>query len=40
LSAYLGFRASLSHNTTVAMAKYNDVVKMPPRAANVTITLP
>ncbi|MGZ5199685.1 MAG: type IVB secretion system protein IcmH/DotU [Telluria sp.] len=40
LSAYLGFRASLSHNTTVAMARYNDMVKMPPRAANVTITLP
>lgn len=40
LSAYIGFRATLSHNTGVAMAKFNDVVKMPPRAANVTITLP
>lgn len=40
LSAYLGFRASLSHNTNTALARYNDVVKMPPRAANVTIALP
>lgn len=40
LSAYIGFRASLAHHNDVAMAKYNDVVKMPPRAANVTITLP
>ena len=40
LGAYLGFRASLSHGTTQALASYNDLVKLPPRAANVTITLP
>jgi type VI secretion system protein ImpK len=40
LSAYLGFRAKLSHETSVAVANYNDLVKLPPRAANVTITLP
>jgi type VI secretion system protein ImpK len=40
LCAYIGFRASLAHDTQVAMANYNDLVKMPPRAANVTITLP
>jgi type VI secretion system protein ImpK len=40
LCAYIGIRATLGHATTVAMANYNDLVKMPPRAANVTITLP
>lgn len=40
LLAYIGFRASLAHNTQVTMSQYNDVVKLPPRAANVTITLP
>lgn len=40
LTAYLGFRASLAHKTNEAMVSYNDLVKLPPRAANVTITLP
>jgi type VI secretion system protein ImpK len=40
LGAYLGFRAALSHDTQAALASYNDLVKLPPRAANVTITLP
>ena len=40
LSAYLGFRASLARDTDQAMASYNDLVKLPPRAANVAITLP
>jgi type VI secretion system protein ImpK len=40
LGAFLGFRVALAHDTQVAMADYNDLVKLPPRAANVTITLP
>jgi type VI secretion system protein ImpK len=40
LGAYLGFRTALAHDTQLAMADYNDLVKLPPRAANVTITLP
>jgi type VI secretion system protein ImpK len=40
LGAYLGFRTALSHDTGTALASYNDLVKLPPRAANVTITLP
>ncbi len=40
LAAYVGFRASLAHGTNGALAAYNDLVKLPPRAANVTITLP
>jgi type VI secretion system protein ImpK len=40
LGAYAGFRAKLSHDTETALASYNDLVKLPPRAANVTITLP
>lgn len=40
LSAYVGFRASLHHGTDTALAGYNDLVKLPPRAAHVTITLP
>jgi type VI secretion system protein ImpK len=40
LGAFLGFRTALAHDTQVAMADYNDVVHLPPRAANVTITLP
>jgi type VI secretion system protein ImpK len=39
LGGYLGFRTALAHETTVAMAGYNDLVKLPPRSANVTITL-
>lgn len=37
---YIGLRASLSHNAESRMNAYNDVVKMAPRAANLTITLP
>jgi type VI secretion system protein ImpK len=40
LGAYLGFRATLGHTTDATLALYNDVVKLPPRAASVTITLP
>lgn len=40
LGAYLGFNAMLSSDTDKALAAYNDLVKLPPRAANVTITLP
>ncbi|QBE65933.1 type IVB secretion system protein IcmH/DotU [Pseudoduganella lutea] len=37
---YIGLRTSLGKNTGQQMAAYNDVVKMAPRAANLTITLP
>lgn len=40
LGGYIGFRATLSHGTAQTLAGYNDLVKLPPRAANVTITLP
>ncbi|MET0981226.1 MAG: DotU family type IV/VI secretion system protein, partial [Telluria sp.] len=40
LGAYVGFRAKLGIDTGTALASYNDLVKLPPRAANVTITLP
>ncbi|WP_332878724.1 type IVB secretion system protein IcmH/DotU [Massilia sp. S19_KUP03_FR1] len=40
LGAYLGFRATLEHDTLTTLAAYNDLIKLPPRAANVTITLP
>ena len=40
LGAYLGFRGTLAHDTRTTLAAYNDLVKLPPRAANVTITLP
>lgn len=40
LGAYLGFHASLARATDTTLAGYNDLVKLPPRAANVTITLP
>lgn len=40
LGAYVGFRAMLDGDTVKTMAAYNDLVKLPPRAANVTITLP
>jgi type VI secretion system protein ImpK len=40
LAAYLGFRAMLDRGTDQTLAAYNDLVKLPPRAANVTITLP
>jgi type VI secretion system protein ImpK len=37
---YIGLRASLSKNTEQRMAAYNDVIKLAPKAANLTITLP
>ena len=37
---YIGLRASLSQGTQERMAAYNDVVKLAPKAANITITLP
>ncbi|MGI4721618.1 MAG: type IVB secretion system protein IcmH/DotU [Janthinobacterium lividum] len=40
LGAYLGFRTALSGETETALAQYNDLVKLPPKAAHVTITLP
>jgi type VI secretion system protein ImpK len=40
LGAYLGFRTALVHETDTALAGYNDLVKLPPRSASVTITLP
>ena len=40
LGAYLGFRSTLSSDTHATLAAYNDLIKLPPRAANVTITLP
>ena len=40
LTAYVGFRTTLSHETGAALASYNDLVTLPPRAATVTITLP
>jgi type VI secretion system protein ImpK len=40
LGAYMGFRTTLGNNTDGALAGYDDLVKLPPKAANVTITLP
>jgi type VI secretion system protein ImpK len=40
LAGYLGFRTALAHETDRALVSYNDLVKLPPRSANVTITLP
>ena len=40
LGAYLGFRTALSRETEQALVQYNDLVKLPPKAAHVTITLP
>ncbi len=40
LGAYLGFRTALSNETGTQLAAYNDLVKLPPKAAHVTITLP
>jgi type VI secretion system protein ImpK len=40
LTAYVGFRATLARETATAMARYNDLVTLPPRSAYVTITLP
>lgn len=40
LGAYVGFRTALSNETETQLAAYNDLVKLPPKAAHVTITLP
>jgi len=40
LGAYLGFRTALSRETDQALVQYNDLLKLPPKAAHVTITLP
>jgi len=40
LGAYLGFCSTLANDTHTTLAAYNDLIKLPPRAANVTITLP
>ena len=37
---YIGLRTSLSRGTEQRIAAYNDVVKLAPRQANLTITLP
>jgi type VI secretion system protein ImpK len=37
---YVGLRTSLGRSTEQRMAAYNDVVKLAPKAANLTITLP
>ena len=37
---YIGLRTTLARNTEERMAAHNDVVKMAPRSANLTITLP
>jgi type VI secretion system protein ImpK len=37
---YIGLRSTLSHDAEKRMNAYNDVVKLAPRAANLTITLP
>jgi type VI secretion system protein ImpK len=37
---YIGLRTSLGHTSEERMAAHNDVVKMAPRQANLTITLP
>lgn len=37
---YIGLRTSLGKSTEQRMAAYNDVVKLAPKAANLTITLP
>ena len=37
---YIGLRTTLSKSTATTLNAYNDVVKLAPRAANLTITLP
>jgi type VI secretion system protein ImpK len=37
---YVGLRTSLTRNTEAKINAYNDVVRLAPRAANLTITLP
>jgi type VI secretion system protein ImpK len=40
LASYLGLKASLTHSTESSMAAYADLVKLAPKPAYVTITLP
>ena len=40
LCAYLGLRAHLARNTQATLAAYADLVKLAPRPAHLTITLP
>ena len=40
LGAYAGFRTSLDRATGASLAGYQGLVRLPPRAANVTITVP
>ncbi|MBA5608408.1 DotU family type IV/VI secretion system protein [Duganella sp. FT3S] len=40
LSIYLGLKTSLTRATQTSMAPYNDLVKLAPKPANLTITLP
>lgn len=40
LCAYLGLRAHLTRNTQTTLAAYADLVKLAPRPAHLTITLP
>ncbi|HWW69235.1 MAG TPA: DotU family type IV/VI secretion system protein, partial [Duganella sp.] len=37
---YIGLRSMLGHGTETSMSAYNDVVKLAPKQANLTITLP
>lgn len=40
LVAFIGFSTALSHQTDTTLAQYNDLVKVPPKTAHVSITLP
>ena len=40
LGTYIGLKAMLVHHTQDSMAAYADLVKLAPRPANVTVTLP
>ena len=40
LGVFTGLRASLGRDTQHAMAGYSDLVRLAPRAASLTITLP
>ena len=40
LAAYIGLESSLSRDTQNTLAGYSDLVKLAPRPAHVTITLP
>ena len=40
VSAYLGLRSSLSTTTMASLAPYADLIKLAPRAANLSITFP